>query len=61
MYTRRLLNLSKIDGIKFVSIFKNKGKEAGASLPHAHTQIIAYNNFPTLIQEEIKILTGGIK
>ena len=54
MYTRRLLNLSKIDGIKFVSIFKNKGKEAGASLPHAHTQIIAYNKVPILIQEEIK-------
>ena len=54
MYQKRLSAISKIKGIKFVSIFKNKGKEAGASLPHAHTQIIAYNNFPTLIQEEIK-------
>ena len=54
MYQKRLSVISKIKGIKFVSIFKNKGKEAGASLPHAHTQIIAYNNFPTLIQEEIK-------
>ena len=54
MYQKRLSAISKIKGIKFVSIFKNKGKEAGASLLHAHTQIIAYNNFPTLIQEEIK-------
>ena len=54
MYKRRFLELSKIKGIKFVSIFKNKGKEAGASLIHSHTQIIAYNKVPTLIQEEIK-------
>ena len=54
MYKRRLLEITKIDGIKFVSIFKNKGKEAGASLQHSHTQIISYNQFPTLINQEIK-------
>ncbi len=37
---------------KHVSIFKNWGEEAGASLPHSHTQIIASSIVPTLFAAE---------
>jgi UDPglucose--hexose-1-phosphate uridylyltransferase len=38
---------------KYVQIFKNKGKEAGASLSHPHSQIIATPIVPKRIKEEI--------
>ena len=46
--------LYKIPGIKFVAMFKNHGLEAGTSLAHEHTQIIAYNLLPGNVEREIK-------
>jgi UDPglucose--hexose-1-phosphate uridylyltransferase len=46
--------LYKISGIKFVAMFKNHGLEAGTSLAHEHTQIIAYNLLPGNVEREIK-------
>jgi UDPglucose--hexose-1-phosphate uridylyltransferase len=52
VYISRIKELSKVNGIKYVCIFKNHGKDAGTSLVHSHTQIIAYNKIPQLIKEE---------
>ena len=39
--------------MKYVSIFRNYGQAAGASLSHAHSQIIATPMVPAMIQEEL--------
>lgn len=39
--------------IEYVTVFKNRGDEAGASLSHSHHQIVSYNLFPTEIKEEV--------
>ena len=51
-YISRVNELSKKEYIKYVSIFRNYGVEAGASLSHAHSQIIATPMVPTIVQEE---------
>ena len=51
-YIDRLKELSVKSYVKYVSIFRNHGIEAGASLSHAHSQIIATPMIPTTIQEE---------
>ena len=38
---------------QYVQLFKNKGKEAGASLSHPHSQIVATPIVPKRIKEEI--------
>ena len=40
-YQSRYLNLMRNDFVKYISIFHNHGQEAGASLAHPHSQIIA--------------------
>jgi UDPglucose--hexose-1-phosphate uridylyltransferase len=52
-YVDRLKELSAKPYVKYVSIFRNHGLEAGASLSHAHSQIIATPIVPTTIQDEI--------
>ncbi|MCX8170512.1 MAG: DUF4921 family protein [Candidatus Bathyarchaeota archaeon] len=38
--------------VKYVSIFRNHGAKAGASLSHAHSQIIATPILPSIVEEE---------
>jgi UDPglucose--hexose-1-phosphate uridylyltransferase len=52
-YIDRLKELSAKPYTKYVSIFRNYGPEAGASLSHAHSQIISTPIIPTTIQEEL--------
>ncbi len=52
-YIDRFRELSSKPYVKYVSIFRNYGLEAGASLSHAHSQIIATPIVPPMIQEEI--------
>jgi UDPglucose--hexose-1-phosphate uridylyltransferase len=40
--------------VKYVSIFRNHGLEAGASLSHAHSQIIATPFIPSIIKKELE-------
>ncbi len=49
----RVETISTYDYVKYVSIFRNHGKEAGASLSHAHSQIIATPMVPKLILDEL--------
>lgn len=41
------------DYVKYVSIFRNHGASAGASLSHAHAQIIATPIIPKTVEEEL--------
>ena len=45
--------INKDRGVKFVMIFKNHGMNAGASLAHPHSQIIALPMVPIRVEEEI--------
>ncbi|HLN44486.1 MAG TPA: galactose-1-phosphate uridylyltransferase [Candidatus Sulfotelmatobacter sp.] len=53
-YIDRLRDLSSKPYVRYVSIFRNHGQEAGASLTHAHSQIIAMPFVPTIVDEEVK-------
>jgi len=50
----RYEELIKKKEIVYVSIFKNDGKRAGASISHTHSQIIASPMFPRVIAEEME-------
>lgn len=53
-YMDRLTTLSGKPYVKHVSIFRNHGREAGASLSHAHTQLIATPLIPRILEEELE-------
>jgi UDPglucose--hexose-1-phosphate uridylyltransferase len=52
-YIDRLHDLSAKPYVRYVSIFRNYGREAGASLSHAHSQIIATPAVPRTVEEEM--------
>ena len=52
VYRDRYLHYSNLDEVKYISIFKNWGKEAGASLSHSHSQIITLPILPPLMKRE---------
>lgn len=51
-YIDRLNDLSENSYVEYVSIFRNHGREAGASLSHAHTQLIATPFVPKIPERE---------
>jgi UDPglucose--hexose-1-phosphate uridylyltransferase len=53
MYCSRIDDISKIDGIAYVLIFKNHGEAAGTSIAHEHSQLIALSQIPTLVENEL--------
>jgi UDPglucose--hexose-1-phosphate uridylyltransferase len=55
-YRDRLLMLAEDPALVYAALFKNVGAEAGASLGHTHSQIIALPVVPELIEAE---LLGG--
>jgi UDPglucose--hexose-1-phosphate uridylyltransferase len=54
VYADRIKELSKKENIYYVAIFKNHGKDAGTSLVHSHSQVIAYNKWPKLVQDKVE-------
>ncbi|UCG95747.1 MAG: galactose-1-phosphate uridylyltransferase [archaeon] len=50
----RYKKLRKKKEIAYVTVFKNKGKMAGASLDHTHSQIIATPVFPRKISQKME-------
>jgi UDPglucose--hexose-1-phosphate uridylyltransferase len=54
----RTVDLRKDRRMRYMMIFKNWGREAGASIEHPHSQIIALPVVPKRVQEE---LTGASK
>ncbi|MGD8506029.1 MAG: DUF4921 family protein [Candidatus Bathyarchaeota archaeon] len=53
-YIDRTNELCKKEYVRYVSIFRNHQLEAGASLSHAHTQIITTPTIPRIVEEELK-------
>ena len=53
MFQRRIRTIEAELHYQYVQVFKNKGKEAGASLSHPHSQIVATPIIPKRVKEEI--------
>ena len=53
-YKERFSDLKNDIRFRFVMIFKNQGKTAGASLEHSHSQLIALPEVPIRVSEEIE-------
>lgn len=54
MYRERLRDLMRDRRLKYVLLFKNHGFNAGATLAHPHTQIIATPVTPKIIANELQ-------
>ena len=54
VFQDRIRKIQKIKGIKYVSLFKNFGPDGGASIDHAHSQIIGIDAIPENVMDEIK-------
>jgi UDPglucose--hexose-1-phosphate uridylyltransferase len=54
MFRERYLDLRKNPRLKYILIFKNKGRRAGASLEHSHSQLIATPIMPDLVKIELE-------
>lgn len=52
MYRDRLAARAQDDRLAYVQIFKNVGAAAGASLEHAHSQLLGMSLIPPRLQEE---------
>lgn len=50
----RYIELKKDSRIKYVSIFKNSGEDAGATMSHAHSQLMATPFLPPMIEKSLK-------
>ncbi len=49
----RVGHLENMKGIQYVQVFKNHGKDAGTSLAHSHSQIMALSQVPSHVTEKI--------
>ena len=54
-YLNRFRELSEKAEIDYVSIFKNRGRRAGASLEHSHSQIMGTTFLPKMLQREYEL------
>lgn len=60
VYGDRFREIEKIPYVKYISMFRNYGKEAGASLVHAHSQVIALPIVPERIKEQCGLDYGAV-
>lgn len=58
-YRDRINYFESDPAIGYVSVFKNQGREAGASLDHSHTQILAVSQVPARIREKMEHSHSG--
>ncbi|MDB5308551.1 MAG: galT [Gemmataceae bacterium] len=52
-YRERLVALAADPDLQFAAVFKNVGAEAGASLGHCHSQIVATPLVPDIVRQEL--------
>ncbi|MCS7065801.1 MAG: galactose-1-phosphate uridylyltransferase [Fimbriimonadales bacterium] len=57
MYRERALTLQQDPRLKYVLLFRNHGKPAGASLEHPHSQLAALPLVPAAVQRKIEGMT----
>lgn len=55
VYRTRLLDLRKDPRFRYILIFKCHGLEAGASIPHAHSQLIAVPVIPPMTAGKLSV------
>lgn len=53
-YQERYLDLMNRQCVNYISIFHNHGREAGASIPHPHSQLMAFPIIPADIRRSLK-------
>ena len=53
VWRHRYEELSKLDFVKYVFIFENKGEAVGVTLHHPHGQIYAYPFVPPVVEREL--------
>ncbi|MDK9709472.1 MAG: galactose-1-phosphate uridylyltransferase [Desulforhopalus sp.] len=53
-YKERIIDLEKDLRFRYVMVFKNHGRDAGASLEHSHSQLIALPILPRMIVSELE-------
>jgi UDPglucose--hexose-1-phosphate uridylyltransferase len=53
-YKERIIDLEKDLRFRYVMVFKNHGRAAGASLEHSHSQLIALPILPRMIVSELE-------
>ncbi len=56
VYRDRTCNYITQEKIRYISLFKNSGKDAGASLDHSHSQLIALPFCPPSLEREMKAI-----
>ncbi len=61
VYKDRYVHYTGNGLVKYVSIFKNWGKEAGASLSHSHSQLVTLPILPPLIKRELDAINRGVQ
>jgi UDPglucose--hexose-1-phosphate uridylyltransferase len=61
VYRDRYVHYSENGLVKYVSIFKNWGKEAGASLSHSHSQLVTLPILPPLIKRELDAISRALR
>ena len=49
----RVRDLSRLEGVRYVFVFENRGEEIGVTLTHPHGQIYAYPFVPPIIETEL--------
>lgn len=55
MYKKRFIDLSKDKDIKYICLFKNYLRQAGASLMHSHSQILSLPLIPPELKYEYEL------
>ena len=53
-YRDRIQDLYKDERLHYALIFKNKGYSSGATIPHAHSQLIATPIIPRTVRQELE-------
>ncbi|PID72464.1 MAG: galactose-1-phosphate uridylyltransferase [Desulfobulbus propionicus] len=53
-YRDRIHDLAKDERFRYVMVFKNFGKAAGASLEHSHSQLVALPILPRMVSSELE-------
>jgi len=56
IYMNRIDKLEQLEGIDYVQVFKNHGKQAGTSLTHSHSQVMALPQIPPSVQEILDVM-----
>jgi UDPglucose--hexose-1-phosphate uridylyltransferase len=59
VYKDRYLHYISLAGVEYVSIFKNWGRAAGASLSHTHTQLVALPIVPPILKREMEAISSA--